>query len=349
MPKPQIIKPRVPNVGITCAACGLTKDTTQFYRSYNPIHQTGCIPYCKSCLKDMISDQSGNVDMVKLNTALQLIDKPFIYDVWKSAVQSDKDSFGTYMKNLAMKQYRDWGWRHSQFEPIGGNDEGASSEPVSVDTKQKRPFILTDEIIEKWGAGYSDAEYEAFERKHSFLRNNYPEKTAMHTEALLNYVRYRVKEEIATASGDPKEAKDWAEMAHKAATAAKINPSQLSAADLQGGLNSFGELIKAVEAATDIIPILPQFKFRPNDALDFVIWCYVNYVRDLRGLPLCDYDEVYKFYDDRKREYIEQYGDPYGIFANDPTLENREKIKRFILMPNDFKDAPQEDDADAEL
>ena len=73
----------------------------------------------------------------------------------------------------------------------------------------------------------------------------------MHTEALLNYIRYRVKEEIATAKGDVKEAKEWGALAKDAATAAKINPSQLSKADLSDGLSTFSELSQAVEKAVE--------------------------------------------------------------------------------------------------
>ena len=39
-----------------------------------------------------------------------------------------------------------------------------------------------------------------------------------------------------------------------------------------------------------------------------------------------DYADVYKFYDDKVAEYLKQYGDPYGIFKDDTTLVNREKI-----------------------
>jgi len=53
-------------------------------------------------------------------------------------------------------------------------------------------------------------------------------------------------------------------------------------------------------------------------------------MRDLSGLPLCDYEDIYKFYDKRKEDYINQYGDPYGIFEGDTTEKNRDNIKKFI-------------------
>jgi hypothetical protein len=135
------------------------------------------------------------------------------------------------------------------------------------------------------------------------LKNNYQEKTAMHTEALLTYIRYRVKEEISTAKNDMKSAKEWGQLAQKAAQDAKINPSQLSKSDLSDGLDTFGQLVRTVEQAVDIIPILPKFKEKPQDKPDFTLWCYVNYVRDLKGLPLVPYQDIYKFYDQRKKDY----------------------------------------------
>ena len=135
--------------------------------------------------------------------------------------------------------------------------------------------------------------------------------------------------------GNVKKAKEWGGLASAAATAAKINPSQLSKADLSDGLSTFSELSQAVEKEVDIIPILPKFKYRPNDALDFNIWCYVNYMRDLSGLLPCKYEDVYAFYDKRKEGYIKQYGDPYGIFTNDTAERNREKIKVFIEEDGD--------------
>ena len=100
---------------------------------------------------------------------------------------------------------------------------------------------------------------------------------------------------------------------------------------------TFYEIDVTDEQAVDVIPILPRFKFRPHDALDFNIWCYINYARDL-GLPHCEYEDVYKFYDKKKKEYLEQYGDPYGIFEDEPTEKNRENVKKFITLPNDYND-----------
>lgn len=307
---------------LVCTMCGKTKKSKDYYQSFNPIHATGKLPYCKDCLKKMCQDSNGNVDIEKTKQMLKMIDRPFFYKLFKTSCEDKGDTIGIYMKNIGMHQYRDLGWSASELNAVCEDKERSNI--------LNNNFIITDEIILKWGSGYQTDEYQAFERKYELLKNNYPEKTSMHTEALLKYIRYSVKEEMATACNDVGAAKSWGQLAKDAATAAKINPSQLSKADLSDGLSTFSELSQALEREVDIIPILPRFKYRPNDALDFNIWCYVNYMRDLQGLPPCKYEDIYAFYDRRKQEYIKQYGDPYGIFVDDTTESNRENIKKFI-------------------
>lgn len=297
--KPNISTKKVHVSKITCTMCGETKNSKEFYQSFNPIHSTAKLPYCKKCLKDMCIDSNGNINIEKVKQMLKLIDRPFLYDIFKSSMEDEMDTIGAYMKNIAMQQYRDLGWSCSVFEPTHQND--------IIDKKYNNIFQATDNIIFKWGEGYQPEEYRAFERKYEFLKNNYPEKTSMHTEALLKYIRYSVKEEIATASNDVGAAKSWGQLAKDAATAAKINPSQLSAADLQDGLSTFGQLSRAVEQAVDIIKILPKFKERPQDKIDFTLWCNINYIRDLKGLPLCDYKDIWKFFDDRVKEHQNRF------------------------------------------
>ena len=202
-------------------------------------------------------------------------------------------------------------------------------------------FEITDDIIRLFGEGYTKSEYRKMYNKYENLKLNYSIQTNLHQEALATYVRFKVKEEDATAKGDVAEAMKWYNAAQSAAENGKLTPKQLSESDLHGGINSFSEIFKAVEQAVDIIPILPSFKFRPNDALDFTIWCYINYARDLQGLPQCSYEDVYKFYDKKKQEYIDQYGDPNGIFDDDPAEDLRDSIKKFITLPSDYADGDE--------
>lgn len=296
---------------LSCASCGKIKKRRDFYISYNPIHQTGRIPYCKTCLKNMISEENGNVTLEKLQKTLQLIDRPFLYDLWKSALQEKGDCFGVYMKNLCLVQNRLLGWKDSVFQPQTDkqiNYDSTSQEPSRKQHDSLSSFIVTDEIIDKWGAGYSNEEYYYFEKKWNKLIDNYGQKTSFHIEGLITYIRLRVKEELATARGDVKEAKDWAAMAKDAATAAKINVSQLSKSDISGGVDLLPQLFEAVESEVGIISILPKLKEQPYDDADLIIWCVVNYLRRLEDKSRISYKDIWEFYDDMLFEHFNQKG-----------------------------------------
>ena len=311
---------------------------------------------CKSCCYSHCYDEDRDeYNMEKVENLFRQIDRPFIHYLWEGAIKEAKTRFGSdtikgvlgmYCKTINMSQYKTLGWLDSEEWNLKYAGRAA---PFTKAENLKNPdskgfqvhdpdFEVTDEMIMLFGENYSAREYKMMFDKYEFLKQNYPSITNLHLESLVTYVRFKVKEELATAQNSIADAAKWGELAQKAADKAKINPSQLSQSDLQGGLNSFSELFMAVEQAVDIIPILPQFKYRPNDAPDFIIWCFINYVRSAEGKPLCEYEDIYRFYDERKREYIEQYGDPYGIFRDDPTLENRPKIEQFIDLPPDFED-----------
>jgi len=290
---------------IVCISCTEEKLKDKFfYNTKNKIYEKiGKLPVCKACLKSMIDYD----DMESVYSVLRQFDIKFDINYWETALESKTDTFARYITMAnSLPNFDGTGWKDSVFikqevhdEPIKESDESINTLPSNSINK----FKISDDVVDKWGFGYLPEEYRAFENKYAMLKNNYQEKTAMHTEALLTYIRYRVKEELATAKNDMKAAKDWGVLAQKAAQDAKINPSQLSKSDLSDGLDTFGQLVRSVEQAVDIIPILPVFKERPQDKVDFTIFCYINYIRDLKGLPLAEYEDIYSFYESRKKEF----------------------------------------------
>jgi hypothetical protein len=279
--------------------CGKELRLTDFYNTNNKImFPNGKTSVCKNCLKELINYD----DIRTVYEVLRQMDIPFLKDYWDKATENKGDTFGAYVRMAnSLHQFRGLTWNNSVFELL---HKGDIEEKYNIKTED---FKVTSDLILKWG-DYSPEEIKAFERKYQMLKNNYQEKTAMHTEALLIYIRYRVKEEMATQKGDVREAKEWGALAQKAAQDAKINPSQLSKSDLSDGLDSFSQLVRSVEQAVDIIEILPKFKERPQDSVDMTIWCYINYIRDLKGLPLAEYKDIYAFVEERKKEYENMIG-----------------------------------------
>ena len=361
-----------------CSSCGRELPlSTGFYSSKSPLFAVdGKINICKECfISNALNEETGEIDELKFKNLLRKTDFPYYRDNLQSAtfqyakehgyVSDDDvkyhgaDIIKLYMKNvnslrqLYTKSFEDsekdgFIQKRSSVLKKADADIKMLNESSKKARKEEKCYVdnddnfeLTDEIIQLFGEGYTKNEYRKMHKKYENLKLNYSLQTNLHQEALATYVRFKVKEEDATARGDVDEAKKWYDAAQNAAANGKLTPKQLSEADLQGGINSFSEIFKAVEQAVDVIPILPRFKYRPNDALDFNIWCYINYARDLQGLPQCDYEDVYKFYDKKKEEYLEQYGDPYGIFDDEPDDSIRENIKKFITLPNDYGDGDE--------
>lgn len=311
-----------------CTSCGKMKPLINFYKSESSAYKTdGKYPVCKTCIQKKINisdtdDPMNNNVVERVKELLMDMNRPFIISEYKSAINEIKTGklkrnfstalFGLYYKNISLN-YKHTTWNDSVFEQEDANTNSPSPNSMEDYKNDEIPiaedfsnFKVTPNVIDKWGIGYSREEYLQFENKYHKLKNNYQEKTAMHTEALLTYIRYRVKEELATAKGEVKDAKAWGDLATRAASDAKINPSQLSKSDLSDGLDTFGQLVRSVEQAVDIIPILPKFKEKPQDKVDFTLLCYINYIRDLKGLPIAKYSDVYHFYEERKKEYEER-------------------------------------------
>jgi len=353
----------------TCLSCTpeeALKKASDFFVSKNPYHADGRVPWCRKCIATLSTTPNGEIDEEKFKSVLRQLDKPYYVDLMRSAINQFKKGnpnvpednirfygekiLGNYFKNINLNQTADKNYEDSEKDGFirksTNNDYEIKKEirqAVYFDSNEKKEirigdFEVTDEIIQLFGAGYTEVEYKKMYDKYESLKPNYPLQTSLHREALVTYVRFKIREELATAEGSVVDAEKWYKAAQRAAMDGKLTPKQLSQDDLQSGVTSISELVKTLEQAVDVIKILPQFKYRPIDAVDFNIYCYVNYERSLNDQPQVDYSDIYSFYDKKKEEFLKQNGDPYGIFTDDPTLKNRKNVEKFIELPEDYHD-----------
>jgi hypothetical protein len=203
-------------------------------------------------------------------------------------------------------------------EDVGIEDEVEKVENEVVTTPIPED-INYDILREKWGDGFSKQDLVRFETKYKELRKNYEIKTTAHDEFLRHACIASVRANECMAKKDTDGAKAWFGIFKDMTSAGKLQPSQMSKADLSGGLNSFSEFWKTVEQARNVIDILPQMYESPRDKADLVIYCLVQYVRRLKGLPDVEYKDIYKFYEEMESQFIDDDADIdiASFFANE--------------------------------
>ena len=280
--------------------CTHFKGTNMIYEKFKVYN------WCKDCMKKEIYDSYGNLNKDKFKELLKnVLNRPYVDKVYNEVLMSGKEFLGEYMKRIAMNGFNDLTWEDSEFEELSINER---TNIIPNNTMSKNKNMDLDYMQEKWGYGYSTEEYLSFEKKWNTLIDNYGEKTSFHTENLKTYIRFRVKEEMATAKGEVKDAKEWGAMADKAGDNAKINVKQLSKSDLSGGVDLVCQIFEAVESETGIIPLLPRLTEQPYDDADIIIWSIINYGRRLEGKQRVEYKEIWDFYDEMLQEYFTQQG-----------------------------------------
>ena len=173
--------------------------------------------------------------------------------------------------------------------------------------KEEKPQNHKQANVEMWGNGFTDKEYETLNKKLAEFVKYYPLRTAMHQEALVTYLKYAQMRDKAIENDMADDAERWGKLAAKQAQDAKINPSQLSLADLSNGISNFGKMVETVEKVEDVIPILPRFTRQPRDEVDYAIWLYVVYCQHMTNMPESSYEDIYKFvtekYNHHKKDY----------------------------------------------
>lgn len=287
---------------ILCTCCNQMVKKRNFYKSFHPQNRSGVVPFCKDCWFMACANPLGEVDREKFKTLLMQNDKPYIHELFVNAHRehaTPQGLIGYYIKRIALQQFRELTWKDSIFEVA------EPTKSKTIPQKRDKTQYDLDELEEKWGIGFTDEELIAFEKKFAFLTKTNPPTNEIHIDAIKTYVRYRVKADMATARDDVASASKWGAMAEKQQTIAKLSPDKMTKNDLTGGVDNFATLFKEIENAVDgVIPLLPKYIEQPKDKADFILWCYVNYNRDLRSLPPATHAEIYEFYKHRAEDVV---------------------------------------------
>lgn len=259
---------------LTCASCGKAKDGRQYFVSYHAIHNaTGKLPYCKKCLNEMMRDSNGNIIMKKLHDTLKLINRPYVYSLWDLSIDENAENpFGTYMKNLALRQNRDLTWNDSVFEENVRQINNSLNDTVDIDDR--------DRLVRFWGGSWEDDELFRLEKFYvSMVEINQPE-TPQDDDYIKKIARLSVQIDKAIESGEATKAKSLGDLYSKYMADAKLRTTDTTDADKSGGIRRFCDVYTEVEK-DDFIP--PWFYYRKingakQDIVDKVIVFILNFM-----------------------------------------------------------------------
>lgn len=318
-----------------CSKKGKPQKEENFYNSR--VEGMDKYPLCKSCIKDLLITK----DIEQVLKLLKAMNYPFYRDVWESAKNmSPTNPFGTYVSKIgSLAQFKDKTWEdgEKEFKEQTVQETMNYPEPPEEEEDEDLEELSTEErkgLIKLFGRGFDDGMLMAMRDKYNALKEGYPD-SPLHREALTNYVKYKVQEETCIANGDAEGAETWSKQAQKQADIAKLNPKQISEKDLDEGLNAISTLSLMVEKGVDIIPIMPQYMYEPRDLPDFVLYCLMEKLREEKGMPPVSYEDTYKWYDKKLKEYINTYGDAKGALKQSEELQ-RKIAAKFIRDCNDI-------------
>lgn len=280
--------------------------------------------------KEEVKDDSG-VDMKLVHSAVKYLTKLFTTDVYNNkeifprAVEIKFQELSLHKNNTNARQNKFKLKNHisvlieakflkkEDFSFMFGDDEDAKpTDLMVVDIKDEN--VATSELPDgmdietlkaRWGDDFKIYELVKYEKKYIELKKNYEIKTTAHDEFLRHACVASVKANECMARNDVDGAKQWFAIFKDMTSAGKLQPNQMSKADLSGGLNNFSEFFRTVEQSRRVIDILPEMYETPRDKADLVIFCLVQYVRRLKGLPDIEYSETYKFYEEMESQFID--------------------------------------------
>lgn len=258
----------------TCLKCLKEKNPERdFYKSFSEWHGDGRLPYCKGCLKEKLDE--NNVNSVR--EILRILDRPYFPESWERAKEDHMDTLGAYLKDIALN-YKYHNYDHSVFvdnkqhKKVLNKDENESSNLLG-------DFVVTKEIIEKWGSsGYTKEDYMKLEKFYEDMKRSYEVETASHIDYLKKICKVSLKMEKAIDEGNIDHFKKLSDAYDKLMHSAKFTAVQRSAADRTGGLNTFSEFFELIEREG----FIPRFHTdEPNDIVDYTINNLKEYTRNL--------------------------------------------------------------------
>lgn len=267
-----------------CIKCGLDKVVDKdFVKNYNNKSDNRDL-WCNECRKK-VEDEEDLIFYCKENN------RGYSTILFKEAMRESKKKLNKMIKVEKITNYEEKlmkmviSYYFSKMNLM--NNEGQKVKDNSNITKNNDIKVPLD-LIKRWGNLEDPNEYEILEDNYQRYCMSFKVENEAQADYLRKAIAASLRVDKAIASGDAKEAETWMKVYDSAMKAGKLQPVQMSASDMLSGVVTFSQFFELVEKQ-GFIPPMPNII---RDDIDYAIWKFVNYNRELMDLPLVELGEV---------------------------------------------------------
>lgn len=161
--------PKKPIVEVYCIRCNRMLSVDQFYKSVNPLHTSGYLPYCKSCGHEIVQFyiKKYNTLQMAIYLACAEMGVPFIKSVYDqfeemcNGYNKVRNFFGNYVRLLRTNQTKA---QEERWKDFGGTDMDMKEIRNSVKSMVSIEAQL-QELEIAWGTQYNSEQLAYLEYK----------------------------------------------------------------------------------------------------------------------------------------------------------------------------------------
>jgi hypothetical protein len=251
-----------------------------FFKVDSPLFPDGTINICRDCIRK-------EVDVDNLEAVIgffRQIDKPFYQDEWDKALagRDKKHPIGAYLGKInSLQQYKGKTFANSDgIDGVGKIDLSSANAPDMVEGVNGKMIAYTEDLVTKWGIGYSKLEYLQMEKFFQDMKSTHEIHTPTHVDMLtqlayLSVDRNRLRQERDWNNYN-KISKTYEDMMKSAG----FRPVDRQGIDDATGMRTFSQMFEEVEKRGFRKPPPPKFE---EDIVDAMIVSLANYYHRLVG------------------------------------------------------------------
>lgn len=253
-----------------CTCCGTSKSTvTGYYISYSPLYASNDkkMTMCKDCVIDIYeryvdfySDETKALYRLSL-----LVDGYFslaLVDILMAQAKKTNTSLVRvyFQKANSLPQFKGKTSMDSEHISLEDGTLYLTNEPIQQEEVQEieDDFVITSEIIRRWGRGLPKDDYSFLEEKYQELIAVYDHRNPVQRMLYQNISRTQLEAEKARRNGNPAMYEKMMSTLSKLMGDGNIKPVQENA--VSDDEASFGLFIKKIESEEPIPEPLDEFQ-----------------------------------------------------------------------------------------